>query len=399
MHFFWRSLLRLGLIIALPIGAAEAAPGGGACQRTLRPLVIPVDFSDVPRGIDDAGVRRAFLQEPDRYFREMSYGKVCLAGELARKWYRMPRPIADYWVPFQNLKVNKETLQNLLNDALARAEKDVDLTRYDFVIIVLGATGPQWGNQGLNTYPGLLGIASDSSLVTPGGNKVRGGVAMYARTARLGKIVHNIAHIIGGVKEGRRVLPDMYDQQTASASNIKAGPLAFTALMKAQFYMGAWDPMSCNMCLQRPGAPGFSMWTKLRLGWVDEDRVRTVLPGEAVELTLNASSEPRASLLAVRIPLSPTTYYLIENRQKVGYDRNAPSAGILILAADDAVAEPRAGRAPVRLLNANPSVPNLDGAAYEVGKTSSFSDAANGIDIRLIRRKGTSYDIRIERGP
>ena len=392
-------LLLLALIVGVPIDTARSDPKAGSCATTLRPLVIVVDFPDIPRGTTDGGVRQAFLDEPNRYFREMSYGKLCLAGELTRKWYRMSGPIADYWVPFQNLKVNKDTLQRLLTETLARAEKDVDIAKYDFVMIVLGATGRDWGNQGLNTYPGLLGIASDSSLVTPGGSKIKGGIAIYARTARLGKIVHNIAHIIGGVKDGRRVLPDMYDQHTASATNVKPGPLVFTALMKAQFHMGAWDPMSCNMCLQRPGAPGFSMWTKLRLGWVDESKVRTVLPGETVELTLDAASEPKASLLAVRIPLTPTTYYLIENRQKTGYDKNVPAAGILVLSADDSAPEPRCGRAPVRLVDANPAVPNLDGAAYDIGKTANFADAENGIDIRLVRRKGSSYDIRIVRRP
>jgi hypothetical protein len=158
----------------------------------------------------------------------------------------MPGPIKDYWVPWQNLKVDKQVLQRLVAHAVGPAERDVDITRYDFVIIVLAATALQWGNQGLNTYPGLLGIADDSSLVTPGGRKIRGGIAIFAQSANLGKIFHNMAHIMAGVKGGRRVLPDMYDQDLASESTEKSGPLAIGALVRAQMHMGAWDPMSCN---------------------------------------------------------------------------------------------------------------------------------------------------------
>ena len=36
-------------------------------------------------------------------------------------------------------------------------------------------------------------------------------------------------------------------------------------------------------------------------------------------------------LLAVKIPLDDGTYYLVENRQPVGFDRSLPDSGILIL--------------------------------------------------------------------
>ncbi|MBV8834210.1 MAG: hypothetical protein JO211_15585 [Acidobacteriaceae bacterium] len=97
-----------------------------------------------------------------------------------------------------------------------------------------------------------------------------------------------MAHILGGVKNGRRVLPNMYDQDTASASNVEVGPAALGALMQAQFNMGAWDPVSCGMCRQLPGAPGITSWTKLRLGWLDEAKVRTVNPGETADIRLGA---------------------------------------------------------------------------------------------------------------
>ena len=385
------------LITAVLLSHGASAQKSAPCAIRLKPLVIQVDFPDIPRKAQSEFVRKRFLEEPDGYIREMSYSKACLEGELTKRWYRMPGPIKDYWVPWQNLKVDKRNLQRLVADAVGSAERDVDITRYDFVVIVLAATGPQWGNQGLNTYPGLLGIADDSSLATPGGRRIRGGIAVLAQSANLGKIFHNMAHIIAGVKDGRRVLPDMYDQDSASASTEKSGPLVLAAYMRAQMHMGAWDPMSCNECRQLPGIPGVSSWTKLRLGWLDEKKVRTVNAGESADITLGPLSDGASSTLAIRIPLTPTSYYLVENRQSIGYDKNLPGSGILIMYGDDNIPEPRQGRGPVRLVNADAMVANLDGAAFDVGKNDSFTDTGRRVHVRLIRKAGSSYDLRVDR--
>ena len=407
--------MRRALIVALALGlaryfepgdladiayaqTARSAPEGRAsCANPLRPLVIQVEFPDVGRKIESPFVRRKFLDEPDRYIREMSYGKACLAGEVTRKWYRMPASVERYWVPWQNLKVDKDNLRQLVADTMGQVERDTDVTHYDFLILALAATAKEWGNQGLNTYPGLLGWKDDSALVTPGGRKIKGGIAVYAQSANLAKVFHNIAHIIGGVKDGRRVLPDMYDQDTASSSKEAIGPLALAALVRAQVHMGAWDPMSCNMCRQLPDAPGVTSWTRLRLGWLSKSKVRTINPEESAELRLGPLADGSSSTLAVRIPLTPTTYYLIENRQSIGQDKNLPATGVLIMYVDDNNPEPRFGRAPVRLINADPSIANLDGAAFDVGKNAAYSDPDNRVEIRLLRKVGNSYDIWFQR--
>jgi M6 family metalloprotease-like protein len=392
-------MVMVGIVSQASVAAAQKSADAGrdACVNRLNPLVIQVEFADVARKANTAFVRQRFLQEPDGYIREMSYGKTCLDGEITKKWYRLPLPIKQYWVPWQNLNVDKGALERLVTDSVGLAERDVDVSRYDFVVLALAATALQWGNQGLNTYPGLLGIADDSSLKTPGGKKIRGGVAIYAQSANLGKIVHNMAHIIAGVKDGRRVLPDMYDQDSASASAEKSGPLAVGALVRSQMHMGAWDPMSCNQCLQRPGIPGMSAWTKLRLGWIDESKVRTVNAGERVEVSLGPLTDATAKTLAVRLPVTAQTYYLVENRQLVGHDTNLPASGVLIMLSDDRIPEPRKGRAPVRLINADPSVPNLDGAAFDMGKNEVFLDGENGVTVRLLRKDAAAYNVRIER--
>jgi hypothetical protein len=99
--------------------------------------------------------------------------------------------------------------------------------------------------------------------------------------------------------------------------------------------------------------------------------------------------------MVVKIPLSETSYYLIENRQPIGFDKVLPGSGVLIMYADDTIAECRRGKAPVKLVNADPSVPHLKGAAFDVGKKDGFQDEHNKIKIRIKEKIGSAYKILI----
>ena len=102
-----------------------------------------------------------------------------------------------------------------------------------------------------------------------------------------------------------------------------------------------------------------------------------------------------AGIAAIKIPLSENTYYLIENRQPVGSDRYLPGSGLLIMYADDRIAECRHGESPVRLVNANPELPHLQGAAFDAGKKSVFEDRKNRIRIEIKEKAGTDYRVQV----
>jgi hypothetical protein len=70
---------------------------------------------------------------------------------------------------------------------------------------------------------------------------------------------------------------------------------------------------------------------------------------------------------------------------------------VLILYADDTVAECLRGRAPVQIVDADPSVPKLEGAAFGIGqgKRDTFTDEEHNITIKLREKTGYSYKILI----
>ncbi|MGQ9652643.1 MAG: hypothetical protein ACUVXD_01105 [Thermodesulfobacteriota bacterium] len=134
------------------------------------------------------------------------------------------------------------------------------------------------------------------------------------------------------------------------------------------------------------------------MNWVDASKIQVIQPGETKEITLGPLGDRSSEVLAVKIPLSSTTYYLIENRQPMGFDRYLPGSGVLISYADDTVAERRKGKAPVRLMNADPSVPRLEGAAFDIGKETVFVDRGRRLKIQLREKIGDSYRILVGPG-
>jgi len=95
-------------------------------------------------------------------------------------------------------------------------------------------------------------------------------------------------------------------------------------------YMGPWDIMSQHLVKKGSLPPGISSFTKIRLGWIGERQVQIVKPGET-SFTMLAPLSRGGETLAVKIPLDDGTYYLVENRQQIGFDQILPDSGMLIL--------------------------------------------------------------------
>jgi hypothetical protein len=186
------------------------------------------------------------------------------------------------------------------------------------------------------------------------------------------------------------MVPCLYDHDLQA----KPGPMRET-FVDATINMGFWDPMSCHYYKRDLPPPGISSWTKMRLHWMPQSKIKVLKKTERTEFILGPLEDDSSVVLAAKIPVSEHTYYLIENRQSLGYDRNLPGSGVLIMYADDRVAECRYGKAPVKLMDADSSVPHLEGAAFDIGKNAFFQDEKNRIRIELKEKIGNSYRILV----
>ena len=290
-------------------------------------------------------------------------------------------------------------MERLVRDTLDAVDDDVDFSRYDLAVFFMAVEREAYGMIGMCAYPGMLGWQSTAILTTRRGQRIHGGIALFTYQAHLGTLFHDVAHVLGGVEGGKRRVPCLYDHDLQSRPSGRSAQAIRQTFMEATIHMGFWDPMSCHFYKWQAPPPGISAWTKLRLGWPPQEKLRTVSPGEQIRVTLGPLEDGDAVTLAIKVPLTPTTYYLIENRQPVGFDRNLPGHGILIMRADDAVAECRHGQGPVSLVNADPSVPYLQGAAFDRGKNDTFVDKEHGVRVELVARKGLAYELLVVNAP
>lgn len=358
-----------------------------------RVLVIMAKFPDVQPSFSIQKMQEKYFDKLDRYLKAVSYQKAWVTGKTT-PWYTLPHTVARYRISQHNQAVDREKVTKLIEDAINLADRDEDFSRYSMIFISLGAKRQDYGMMGLCGYPGMLGWQSELPMKTKRkGQKIPGGVAIYCENAHVGVVFHDMAHIMGGMQGGRRGLPCLYDH------DLQAQPGPFRD--HYQFYLinvGFFDPMSCHFYELRQGPPGVCAWTKLRLGWIEPEKIVQISRGASKTVQLAPLSRGKSRVLAIRLPIDENTYYLIENRQPLGPDRNLPSHGVLISYCDDRIAECRHGKSPIKLVNADPSVPELRGAPFTLERKNIYGDEKRGISIRLIAKRGDSYKIDVSNG-
>jgi len=130
---------------------------------------------------------------------------------------------------------------------------------------------------------------------------------------------------------------------------------------------------------------GISSFTKIRLGWISKDQVLLVNPG-STRCTFLSPLSQKGETMAVKIPLergwggSGSHYYLVENRQPIGYDRLLPDSGILVLRVNLDVME---GSGTVKVMDADPASQYFSHATYRLDQDNrnAFIDNQNNLAI------------------
>ena len=149
--------------------------------------------------------------------------------------------------------------------------------------------------------------------------------------------------------------------------------------------MGPWDIMSQHFIERKQPPEGISSFTKIRLGWISQGQVLSVNPGTTKYVFLSPLSK-MGEHLVVKIPLKRrwsggwSNFYLIENRQPIGYDQILPDSGILILKVNEDAME---GSGTVKVMDADPDSPHFSHATFRLDKDkrNSFIDKKNNVAI------------------
>jgi len=295
--------------------AAERAPLRGA----VRVIVVLVEFSDRAMGETAAHFQELFFStgvlphgSVTEYYREVTGGLVDITGEVVGP-YQLPETLA--WYANGNFGIGKPSgtprANIMAQDAAVAADPDVNFGPYDndgngyvdaFIVVHPGGGGEQTGNAGdIWSHKWVLPSAYGTD-----------GKQIYAyltipEDARIGVCVHELGHLLFG-------FPDLYDTDYTSEG------IGNWCLMGGGSWNGGGDI---------PAHP--SAWCKIKQGWATLTNVTT---GGTISLPDVKTSRNVHRLW--KDGTGGSEYFLLENRQRTGFDADLPGDGLLIWHIDEA---------------------------------------------------------------
>lgn len=298
------------LLLAL---ASDPSHAKNPLPPRAKALVLRVEFPDQ----EAPGRRRRYTNQAgaglvDRlvlYFDEVSRGRFHIDATVSNKVYKLPKRRRKY--------VSRP--QTMLQDALAAAyrpepegEKSlIDRLKPDVLIVYFAGPGAEsdmrrrypralpWSN----AVPAALGLHTDNHRI-PRGMVVAANP--FSKLSPFGVSCHEFGHLLGW--------PELY------APNKTHEGIGVWGLMG----QGTWVGMG-----EHPPHP--SAYAKVKAGWAD---VRTIETSQRVELPSIERSGEVVKIFA-RGAAHPNEYFLIENRERWGFDRSLRGEGLLIWHIDE----------------------------------------------------------------
>ena len=300
---------------------------GAAAADSFHALAILVQYSDQAGSVDPA-LFDTLLYETNRgsvrdYYLEISYGQLDMVTvnlPSSTGWNSAPQTRAYY----ANGEYGLGTLsyprnaRKLAEDALAAADPEVDFSRYDndgdgwLDALMIIHTGP-----GAEFSGDVDDIWSHKWGVTP---QLRDGVVIssYAMMPEywsspgditIGVFAHELGHVFG--------LPDLYDTDGSSKG------IGRWSLMAVGSWNGSLGDSPAHV----------DAWCRMQLGFVTPVTPSSSALGTPI---------PRIEHTPIAYRLwdggAPgVEYFLVENRQKVGFDAGLPASGLLIWHIDENV--------------------------------------------------------------
>ncbi|MCB5165819.1 M6 family metalloprotease domain-containing protein [Streptomyces bambusae] len=297
---------------------AAAAADRAPLRGTVRVIVVLADFSDQPMEKSAADIDRLFFSlgamphgSVREYFREVTNGLVDLVGEVVGP-FRMPETMA--WYANGNFGIGRPTgtvrSQDMAQHAVEAADPTVNFAPFDndgngyvdaFIVVHAGPAADRTGNPGhIWSHKYVL-----PAVHVTDGTRVFGYLTI-SEEARIGVCAHELGHLLFG-------FPDLYDTDDSSEG------VGRWCLMGAGSWNGGGDV---------PGHP--SAWCKVNQGWA----ATKVVTAGGTESFPDVKTGRTVHRLW-KNGAGGSEYFLLENRQRTGYDAELPGEGLLIWHIDE----------------------------------------------------------------
>ena len=295
--------------------AAERAPLRG----TVRVVIVLVEFPDKKMTQTADHFRKLFFSTGElpngsvkEYYTEVSKGLIEIDGEVVGP-FKMPRKLADYAHGESGMGMVQPNAQALARDAATAADPKVDFGPYDndgngfvdaFIVIHAGRGAEETGlGSDIWSHKWTL----DGSEIHADGTSIFGYLTV-PEDSKIGVCAHELGHLLFG-------WPDLYDTDSSSSG------LGSWCLMAGGSWNGTGDI---------PAHP--SAWCKAQQGWVAVSNRKST----STVAVKDVKTKPTVYRLWDK-GTKGSEYFLVENRQRTGYDRDLPSDGLFVYHIDDSL--------------------------------------------------------------
>jgi M6 family metalloprotease-like protein len=251
-------------------------------KSEIKILVLPIIFEEIPFTDADLANLQKALKETSDFYARSSFNRVKLTFEIPAKnlWVRLKTTAKDYGILPNKPQQNNEII---VKDTFLLADKEIDFSKYDSVVIESGSNpltsvGQGFGGQVFSTKTGnVIGATLE--------------IGLAAGQAHI--IAHELGHSLYG-------LEDLYVFLNSQRPSVPEPKPA-----------GRWDVMSDSS-----GLDDFFAWNKLLMGWVKDEEVRCLQNQSATTHYLagrTSSVGPKLLLInlapGVTLAMESRTYY------------------------------------------------------------------------------------------
>ncbi|PHE12688.1 metalloprotease [Bacillus pseudomycoides] len=288
-------------------------------------LVLLIGFTDVDIAYSENDWSNRFFSANQKsvknYYNEVSNGKAQITP-ASETYGTQNDGVVKVKLDYAHPDTSGKDIRTVITDALAKADPQVNFASLDtnndqvidskdgfYIVTVLAGNEEASGDPAPNIWAHQwYAPNTNHDGVTVSGMYTTQGEKQFGHMATMGITAHELGHSFG--------LPDLYN------TNNHVGGLSIMA-------NGTWNSLQG----EEPGATPDHMdaWSKVKLGFVTPTVVNT-----NNNFTLNAIPN---NYNVLKVPLKDNTYFLVENREKVGYDASLPtnSGGIAVWHIDESM--------------------------------------------------------------
>jgi len=248
-----------------------------------------------------------------QYFSEMSYNQFNVTTDVAPNKYTADYDMAYYGAP--NGTAHDIRANDLMKEAVDKADPDVDFSQYDNdgdgsvdgVYIIYAGYGEASSDDPNTIWPhagSISGKSYDGKIISK--YSCSNELNEDGSLTGIGVICHEFGHVCGA--------PDYYDTDYATGGQFPG--------------TGKWDLM-CGGCYNGTttnsgNVPShFNVFEKIRAGWISP----IMLSGSTTVSIPDITTNPTAYIYNTT---TDDEYYILENRQKTGFNSYVNGHGLLI---------------------------------------------------------------------